>query len=147
MLDRINQVGLYVALSALALVLAVIGAAYVGDGLVLMQPRAERPSPELIDPLAVAAVVGPGRVVLSYGVLVALVGNYLLCRAGARAAGTMLGGALPALGWLAMAVYIGAGRGEGDVVIPNSGNGVAFLLVGTLSAAVGIARSVPRQTT
>lgn len=46
--------------------------------------------------------------------------------------------ALPAMAWLVTALVLGSARAEGDVVVTGDVNGLAFLLLGTVSAAVGI---------
>ncbi|MCA1823197.1 MAG: DUF6113 family protein [Mycobacteriales bacterium] len=149
-LDRAQQIGLYVVLCFLAVLLAVVGASLVPASLVIARTHpAPVPSVPATEPLALAAATAARRISVSYGVLLAMVGNYLLCCYGGRAARTLTGGALPALAWLAVAMYVGAGRAEGDVVLTNSLAGVGFLVLGTLAAAVGVARSLrrPRRAT
>ena len=46
--------------------------------------------------------------------------------------------ALPGVMWLVVAMALGSSRAEGDVVVTGDMNGVLFLLLGTVSAAVGI---------
>jgi Family of unknown function (DUF6113) len=45
----------------------------------------------------------------------------------------------PAVGWLAVVLLLSSSRSEGDLVITNSGRGVAFLLLGVLAWAVAAA--------
>ncbi len=46
--------------------------------------------------------------------------------------------AVPALGWFFTTMYFAAKRPEGDLIVTGSASGLAFLLLGTVSAAVGI---------
>lgn len=41
-------------------------------------------------------------------------------------------------GWVLAVVYLASGRPEGDVVVPGSGQGYAFLLLGVAAMALGI---------
>ena len=76
-----------------------------------------------------------GTVLLPVAVLVAVVGNFLLGRAGGRLLGRP--GALgPGLIWLGIALTAGSRRAEGDLIVPGTLPGLAFLLLGAVSAAV-----------
>ncbi|HVF06212.1 MAG TPA: DUF6113 family protein [Frankiaceae bacterium] len=46
--------------------------------------------------------------------------------------------ALPCITWLVATMILASTRAEGDLIITGSTSGVAFLLLGTLSCAVGI---------
>ncbi|HWL35430.1 MAG TPA: DUF6113 family protein [Frankiaceae bacterium] len=46
--------------------------------------------------------------------------------------------ALPCVAWLVTTMLLASTRPEGDLVVTGSAEGLAFLLVGTVSAAVGI---------
>jgi hypothetical protein len=46
--------------------------------------------------------------------------------------------ALPCVSWLVTTMLLAGKRPEGDLVVTGSAEGLAFLLVGTVSAAVGI---------
>lgn len=50
-------------------------------------------------------------------------------------------------GWLLCVGYFAAGRPEGDVVVPGSAQGYAFLLLGLLGFVPGIRRGLSRQRT
>jgi hypothetical protein len=55
-----------------------------------------------------------------------------------RALRSSLAGAAPALAWLCTTMYFASLRPEGDLIVTGEPTGLAFLLLGTLSAAVGI---------
>jgi hypothetical protein len=55
-----------------------------------------------------------------------------------RAARSSAAGALPAVAWLGTTMYFATLRPEGDLIVTGSAYGLAFLLLGTLSGAVGI---------
>lgn len=76
-----------------------------------------------------------GGAAVPVGVLVALT-NVPLCRAGGNLLGRRAGAAGPLVLWSAVAFVLATQRREGDLVITGSGRGLAFLLVGLLSAAV-----------
>jgi hypothetical protein len=69
----------------------------------------------------------------------AVVGNLAVGAAGARALRRPLGAVVPGVLWLAIALTLGTGTASGDVVVPETGRGVAFLLAGAASAAVAVA--------
>lgn len=49
------------------------------------------------------------------------------------------------VGWLLVVGYFAAGRPEGDVVVPGSAQGYAFLLLGLLGFAPGMWAALRRQ--
>lgn len=49
------------------------------------------------------------------------------------------------LGWMLCVGYFAAGRPEGDVVVPGSAQGYAFLLLGLVAFAPGIRLGMSRQ--
>lgn len=65
----------------------------------------------------------------------------LLADAWASSAAPIAAGA----GWLLCVGYFAAGRPEGDVVVPGSAQGYAFLLLGLLGFAPGIRLGMRRQ--
>lgn len=76
-----------------------------------------------------------GTVLLPVAVLAAVAGNLLLGRAGGRLLGRV--GALgPGIIWIAVALSAGSRRAEGDLVVPGTWPGLAFLLLGSVAAAV-----------
>ena len=79
-----------------------------------------------------------GGLPVPVSVVVAVVGNLVLCRAGARVLGRRSGAAVPALLWLTVAVLLSSQRREGDLVVPASVTSLAFLLLGALAAAVAV---------
>lgn len=81
--------------------------------------------PKKVGPLSVGAALA----LLAVGPYVHVVG---------RAARSALVGAVPALGWLGVTMFLASLRTEGDLVVTGSADGLAFLLLGTVSSAVGI---------
>jgi hypothetical protein len=79
--------------------------------------------------------------------VLAAVGNLAVGAAGGRVLGRPLGAALPGLLWLAVALLLGTGTAAGDVIVPESGRGVAFLLVGAAAAAAAVALAAGRPRT
>lgn len=55
-----------------------------------------------------------------------------------RALRSPLAGVPPALGWLFTTMSFASLRPEGDLIVTGEATGLAFLLLGTVSAAVGI---------
>jgi hypothetical protein len=55
-----------------------------------------------------------------------------------RALRSPLAGVPPALAWLFTTMYFASLRPEGDLIVTGEATGLAFLLLGTLSAAVGV---------
>lgn len=81
-------------------------------------------------------------------VVVAVVGNAGLGWAAIRITGRRIGGVVPGLGWLLIALAFGTPRPEGDVVIPSSAMGYAFLGFGTVAATAVLGlRPTPRSRT
>jgi hypothetical protein len=84
-----------------------------------------------------------GGTLVPVSLVIAVVGNVLVGRAAARLAGS--GGAL-ATGvlWLGVAFVLSSRRAEGDVVVPGSTVGTAFLVSGALASAVAYGAAVLR---
>ena len=59
----------------------------------------------------------------------------------ARLTGSRGAVAAPALGWLGSVLFLSMSRAEGDVVVTNTGRGVAFLVLGALAWVVAAAAS------
>lgn len=76
-----------------------------------------------------------GGVPVPLACVVALAGNALLGRAGAGLFGRA-GAAGPGIVWLAVVLVLSSPRTEGDLVVPSTSVGLAFLVVGTLTSAV-----------
>jgi hypothetical protein len=74
----------------------------------------------------------------SLGDFLALVTIGPFCHAVGRAARAVWVGVVPGLAWLTTSMLLAAKRPEGDLVIAGDVKGIAFLLLGTVSAAVGI---------
>ncbi|MDP9435473.1 MAG: DUF6113 family protein [Actinomycetota bacterium] len=83
-----------------------------------------------------------GGVALPVSVLLAGVGNGVLCWAGGQLLGR-LGAGLPGLLWFAVAVLLQTRRPEGDLVVPGTWTGLLFLVVGSLAAAVAVGLAPP----
>lgn len=80
--------------------------------------------------------------VVPVGALVAVVVNFVMCRAASRSMRTRLAAMLPAAGWLIAVVLLSAERTEGDVLITNSTAGYILLVGGIIAAAVPVAMSL-----
>ena len=78
---------------------------------------------------------------LPVAVVVAVVANVVLGTVGGRLYGR-LGAALPGVLWFAVVAVLQGRRPEGDLVVVGSVTGLAFLLLGSIAAAVpvGMAR-------
>jgi hypothetical protein len=83
-----------------------------------------------------------GSVLLSVGVLVAVVGNIVAGVLGTEMTGNRLGAIVPGIGWVVAVLPLGAKRPEGDLVVTGDTKGYAFLLAGLL-AAVGVVALAP----
>lgn len=93
-------------------------------------------------------VLHVGDVGLPIGPLVAVAANLFFGLWAAGITGNRSAGVAPAVGWLGTVLLLSTSRPEGDLVITNSGRGVAFLLLGALAwaaAAVGSRLVVPAQ--
>jgi len=89
----------------------------------------------------------PLGLALPLSAVAALVGNLLLCRAGARVLGRPAGAVAPALCWLLIALGLSLNGPLGDLVVPGTLSGVLFLLAGVTGAAVGVGSNrAPRAT-
>ena len=84
-----------------------------------------------------------GGTLVPVSVVVAVVGNVLVGRAASRLAGST--GALVTGGlWIAVTLVLSSRRAEGDVVVPGSAVGMAFLVTGALASAVAYGAAVVR---
>lgn len=84
-----------------------------------------------------------GGTLVPVSVVIAVVGNVLLGRAGARVAGST-GAVVPGLLWVALTLVLSSRRAEGDVVVPGDAVGLAFLLAGALASALAYGAAVLR---
>jgi hypothetical protein len=84
-----------------------------------------------------------GGTLVPVSLVIAVVGNVLVGRAGARVAGST-GAVVPGLLWVAITLVLSSRRAEGDVVVPSSATGVGFLLAGALASAVAYGAAVLR---
>lgn len=76
---------------------------------------------------------------LPLGLLGALALTAAGCAAARLLAGSRSGGAAAALGWLAPVLLLSAPRPEGDLVVPGTGAGYAWLVGGTVVAGLAVA--------
>lgn len=83
----------------------------------------------------------PARVlgVQALGTVTAVVALPAMAWLGGWLTGRRAGAVLPVVGWLVPVIYFAVGRPEGDVIIPGSAAGLAFIAVG---AIVGSSASV-----
>ena len=84
-----------------------------------------------------------GGTLVPVSLVIAVVGNVLVGRAGARVAGST-GAVVPGLLWVAITLVLSSRRAEGDVVVPGSATGLGFLLAGALASAVAYGAAVLR---
>ena len=84
-----------------------------------------------------------GGTLVPVSLVIAVVGNVLVGRAGARVAGST-GAVVPGLLWVALTLVLSSRRAEGDVVVPGSTVGMGFLLAGALASAVAYGAAVLR---
>ena len=84
-----------------------------------------------------------GGTLVPVSLVIAVVGNVLVGRAGARVAGST-GAVVPGLLWVALTLVLSSRRAEGDVVVPGSTVGMSFLLAGALASAVAYGAAVLR---
>lgn len=108
--DRVLTGGLVVAGAVVGMLLAVVG----------------------------AFLIPAGYGAFSVGDAVALVTIGPFCHALGRAGRAVWVGVVPGLAWLTTSMLLAAKRPEGDLVITGEAKGIAFLLLGTVSAAAGI---------
>ncbi len=83
--------------------------------------------------LAPAGLRVGGHLVLSIGILVALVGHPIAGLLGLTLTGTRLGTLTPLLGWALVVLPLSSGTAQGDVVLPGTATSIAYLLVGAAS--------------
>jgi hypothetical protein len=77
-----------------------------------------------------------GGWLLSYGVVLALIGNPGAAMAARAFTGTRLGAMTVLIGWAPVAVWLGTSRPEGDLVLQGDGKGYLFLAIGALAPIV-----------
>jgi hypothetical protein len=82
-----------------------------------------------------------GGTLVPVSLLLAVLGNVAVGRAGGRLGGTT-GALVPGLLWLAVALTLASRRAEGDVVVPGSPIGLLFLLTGAIGSAVAYGMTV-----
>jgi hypothetical protein len=83
-----------------------------------------------------------GTVVIPVAVVLALAGNAVLPRLAVAAAGRKAAALLPPVLWLAVVFVFAAPRPEGDLIVPGTWSGLAFLFLGAIGAAYGAAMAV-----
>lgn len=75
---------------------------------------------------------------LSLGDAIALLAVGPFCHAVGRALRSSMAGAAPGVAWLVTTMLLASRKTEGDLVVTGEAFGMAFLLLGAVSAAVGI---------
>jgi hypothetical protein len=85
-----------------------------------------------------------GELVLPVAHVAVVAGNLALGLTGGRLVGRG-GAAGPGAVWLAVAMTLGSRRAEGDLVVPGTGAGTAYLALGALAAAVAYGLSRGRR--
>jgi Family of unknown function (DUF6113) len=83
-----------------------------------------------------------GRWPLPVSVLAAVVGNVALARSIVRFTGYRRLAPLPPVLWLAVVLVLSAPRPEGDLVVPGTLTGLAFLFGGAAAGAFGAASTI-----
>ncbi|HUR13345.1 MAG TPA: DUF6113 family protein [Mycobacteriales bacterium] len=81
----------------------------------------------------------PFGVTVPLAAVLALVGNLVVGRAGARELGRPLGAALPGFAWIATALLLGTSGPGGDAVVTSGWRGVGFLVAGSAAAVAAVA--------
>ncbi len=84
-----------------------------------------------------------GGTLVPVSLVIAVVGNVLVGRAGARVAGST-GAVVPGVLWVGLTLVLSGRRAEGDVVVPGTAVGLAFLVVGALASAGAYGAAVLR---
>ena len=88
----------------------------------------------------------PFGIALPVSAVLAVVGNVVLGRAGARVLQRPLGAVIPGVLWLAIVLRLGTGQPGGDRIVPGTFRGLAFLLAGTIAGAAVIGTTGSRGT-
>jgi hypothetical protein len=83
-----------------------------------------------------------GRVPVPLSAVAAVAGNVLLARAIVTVTGRRPAALLPPVLWLLTVLVFAAPRAEGDLVVPGTWQGLAFLFLGALAGAFGAATSM-----
>jgi hypothetical protein len=83
-----------------------------------------------------------GRWAVPVSVPAAMLGNVLLARAIARFTARRATALLPPVLWLVVVLVLAAPRPEGDLVVPGSLTGLAFLFLGATAGALGAASTI-----
>jgi hypothetical protein len=86
-----------------------------------------------------------GTVPLPVCVPLAVVGNIVLAKLAARQTGSIGWAAVPPVLWLLVVIVLAMPRAEGDLVVPGSLTGLAFLLAGAVGGAYGVASEITRR--
>ncbi len=86
-----------------------------------------------------------GTVPLPMSVLLAVAGNAGLTKLAVRQTGSIVWGVLQPILWLLVIVVLSLPRPEGDVIVPGTAMGLAFLFVGAVAGAYGVASEITRR--
>lgn len=99
----------------------------------------------LYGPFLVPAGPRLGGWLLSYGVLLALIGNPTAALAARSFTGTRLGAMTVLIGWAPIAIWLGTSRPEGDLILQGDGKGYLFLAIGAIAPIVVAVVGQPRR--
>lgn len=83
-----------------------------------------------------------GSVPIPLSILLAIVGNVALTRLMYHATYNRGVSALPVALWLVVVLMFASRRSEGDLVIPGTGMGLSFLLIGTIAGAFAVGQVI-----
>lgn len=83
-----------------------------------------------------------GTVPLPVSVVLAVVGNVALTRLMWRASLHRAVAGVPVVVWLVAVLVLAAKRQEGDLVVPGTGMGLAFLFLGTIAGAFAVGQVI-----
>ncbi len=86
-----------------------------------------------------------GTVLLSLGVVLAVVGNSAVALFVRWLVGTRLGATVVLLGWVPTVVWLGTAQPEGDLLLPATTTGYLFLGVGALAPVAVAVFGRPRR--
>jgi hypothetical protein len=86
-----------------------------------------------------------GSVPFPIAVLLAVAGNVVLARLAGRQTGSILAAVAAPLLWLLVVIVLSLPRPEGDLILPGSATGLAFLFAGAVAGAFGVASEITRR--
>ncbi len=87
----------------------------------------------------------PGGILLSVGVVLALVGNVGVATLVRWLTGTRLGAMIVLAGWIPVVLLFASSRPEGDLILRASTTGYLFLVIGAIAPVVVAMLGSPRR--